>query len=170
MNEPKGQISEGVKVVFAADHAGYPLKEILKPYVASLGYDVEDAGAHELDNSDDYVPFMKAAAAKVSADPENTRAITIGASGQGEALVPNRYKGVRAIVYYGPAAHPQTDAGGKILDIIASSREHNNANVLSLGARFLSEDEAKDAVKRWLETPFSGEERHARRVRMIDEA
>jgi ribose 5-phosphate isomerase B len=77
---------------------------------------------------------------------------------------------VRAIVYYGPAAHPQTDAGGKVLDIIASSREHNDANVLSLGARFLTEDEAKDAVKRWLETPFSGEERHARRVRMIDEA
>lgn len=159
-----------MKVVFAADHAGFPLKEKLKPFVESLGYEVEDVGAHELNSTDDYVPFMKAAAAKVSADPENVKAITVGASGQGEALVPNRFKNVRAIVYYGPAAHPQTDAGGKMLDIIASSREHNDANVLSLGARFLSEDEAKDAVKRWLETPFSGEERHARRVRMIDEA
>ena len=106
----------------------------------------------------------------MAADPDGTRAITIGASGQGEALVPNRYKGVRAIVYYGPAAHPQVDASGKELDIIASSREHNDANVLSLGARFLTEEEAKEAVKRWLQTPFGGGERHARRVRMIDEA
>jgi ribose 5-phosphate isomerase B len=158
-----------MKVYFAADHAGFPLKEILKPYVASLGYEVEDVGAHVLDVSDDYVPFMKAIAEKVSARPEDTRAITIGASGQGEALVPNRYKRVRAIVYYGPAAHPQTDAEGKVLDIISSSREHNNANVLSLGARFLTEEEAKTAVKRWLETPFGNGERHARRIRMIDE-
>lgn len=159
-----------MKVVFAADHAGFPLKEILKPFVVSLGYDVEDVGAHELNQSDDYVPFMKAAAEKVSADPEGTKGITIGASGQGEALVPNRYKNVRAIVYYGPAAHPQIDAQGKELDIIASSREHNDANVLSLGARFLTAEEAKDAVKRWLATPFGGGERHARRIKMIDEA
>ncbi len=159
-----------MKVVFAADHAGFPLKEVLKPYVASLGYEVADVGAHSLDMADDYVPFMKSAAQEVASDPEHTRAITIGASGQGEALVPNRYKGVRAIVYYGPASQPQIDASGKELDIIASSREHNDANVLSLGARFMTEDQAKDAVKRWLETPFSGGERHARRVRMIDEA
>lgn len=157
-----------MKIVFAADHAGFPLKEILKPFVASLGYEIEDVGAHVLDNADDYVPFMKAAAKKVSADPENTRGITIGASGQGEALVPNRYKGVRAIVYYGPAAHPQIDAEGKTLDVISSSREHNDANVLSLGSRFLTETEAKDAVKKWLETPFGGGERHARRIKMID--
>lgn len=157
-----------MKIVFAADHAGFPLKEILKPFVASLGYEIEDVGAHALDNADDYVPFMKAAAEKVSADPENTRGITIGASGQGEALVPNRYKGVRAIVYYGPAAHPQIDAEGKTLDVISSSREHNDANVLSLGSRFLTEIEAKDAVKKWLETPFGGGERHARRIKMID--
>lgn len=159
-----------MKVIFAADHAGFPLKEILKPFVASLGHEVEDMGAHVLDPSDDYVPFMKAAAEKVSADPVNTKAITIGASGQGEALVPNRYKNVRAVVYYGPAAHPQIDAEGKELDIITSSREHNDANVLSLGARFLTEEEAKEAVKRWLATPFGGGERHARRIKMIDEA
>ena len=85
-----------MKVVFAADHAGYPLKEVLKPFVASLGYEIEDVGAHALDPEDDYVSFMKVAAAKVAADPENTHGITIGGSGQGEAIVPNRFKGVRA--------------------------------------------------------------------------
>lgn len=146
-----------MRVVFAADHAGYPLKEILKPFVASLGYEVEDVGAFSLDPEDDYVPFMKAAAGKVAADPANVRAITIGGSGQGEAMVPNRYRGVRAAVYYGGAP-----------EIVTLSREHNDANILSLGARFLTEEQAMAAVKTWLETPFSGAARHARRIRMID--
>ncbi len=158
-----------MKIVFAADHAGFALKEVLKPFVASLGYDVDDVGAFLLDPQDDYVPFMKAAAEKVSADPQGTRAITIGASGQGEALVPNRFKGVRAVVYYGEPSRKQIDAEGKPLDMISSTREHNNANVLSLGARFITEDEAKAVVQKWLETPFSGAPRHARRIQEIDD-
>jgi ribose 5-phosphate isomerase B len=80
----------------------------------------------------------------------------------------NRFKGVRAAVYYGPIFLMQTDAGGKVLDLIASTRQHNNANVLSLGARFMNEDEAKKAVQLWLATPFLGEERHVRRIKKID--
>lgn len=144
-----------MKVVFAADHAGYLLKEVLKPFVASLGYEVEDVGAYTLDPADDYVPFMKALAEKISKD-QSLMGVTIGGSGQGEAMVPNRYKGVRAVVWYGGP-----------MDIVTLSREHNNANVLSLGARFMTEDEAKEAVKRWLATSFAGG-RHERRVAMID--
>ena len=156
-----------MKVYFAADHAGYALKEILKPFVQSLGYEIEDVGAHALDMNDDYPVFIQAAARKVAEDTANSRGIVIGGSGQGEAFAANRIKGVRAVVYYGEPARKQIDAGGKELDMISSTREHNNSNVLSLGGRFLIENEAKAAVKKWLSTGFSGEERHTRRIEMI---
>jgi ribose 5-phosphate isomerase B len=158
-----------MKVIFATDHGGFALKEKLKPFVASLGYEVEDAGAHVLDMSDDYVPFMQEAARRVQKDPAHTRAIVIGGSGQGEAMAPNRFKGVRAVVYYGEPKRKQIDAEGKELDMLQSTIEHNNANVLSLGARFLTEDEAMEAVKTWLSLVFPSAPRHARRIRMIDE-
>ena len=94
-------------------------------------------------------------------------AIVAGASGQGEAMVANRFKGVRCSLYYGKAG-TQTDMSGKQLDMISSTREHNHANCLSLGLRFLSLDEAKAVVKQFLSVPYSVEERHARRVKMID--
>jgi len=159
-----------MKILFAADHGGFELKETLKPFVASLGYEIEDVGAHALDMADDYPPFVMEAAKKVVASGGDARGIVIGGSGQGEAFAANRIKGARAVVYYGEPARMQTDADGNKLSMIESTRNHNDANVLSLGARFLSVDEAKDAVKRWLETPFSGEERHARRHRLIDES
>lgn len=158
-----------MKIVFAADHGGFELKETLKDFVASLGHEVEDVGAHTFDKADDYPPFILAAARRVAADPEHTRGIVIGGSGQGEAFAANRVKGVRAVVYYGEPARKQTDADGNELSMIESTRNHNDANVLSLGGRFLSVDEAKDAVTRWLETPFSGEERHVRRHTQVDE-
>lgn len=158
-----------MKVIFAADHAGFALKEALKPFVRSLGYEVEDVGAYSLDPNDDYVGFVQAAARAVSEDSEHARAIVLGGSGQGEAFTANRFKGVRAVVYYGNPAQKQIDADGKELDMIASTREHNDSNILSLGARFISEEEAKDAVTRWLQTPFSGAERHARRNKKIDD-
>jgi len=146
-----------LKIVFASDHAGFEMKNALKEYVVSLGYEVEDCGAYELDPDDDYTLFVKRAAEAVSKDPENTKAIILGGSGQGEDMVANKFEGVRAAEYY----------GGN-LEIVKLSREHNDANVLSLGARFLSLEEAKEAVKLWLETPFSNEERHARRISEIE--
>jgi ribose 5-phosphate isomerase B len=153
-----------MKIIFASDHAGFDLKEVLKPYVAGLGYEVEDMGAHEYNGYDDYPDFIAPAAQAVSHDPDTVRAILLGGSGQGEAMVANRHPHVRAIVYNGESR----GALYNDLDEIALSREHNDANVLSLGARFLTPDEAKEAVRRWLETPFKGDERHVRRIHKID--
>jgi ribose 5-phosphate isomerase B len=157
-----------MKVVFAADHGGFALKEKLKPFVESLGYEVMDIGAHELDMKDDYPPIIQAGAREVAKDPKNTRGIIIGGSGQGEAFAANRIKGVRAVVYYGEPARKQVDADGRAIDMITSTREHNDSNVLSLAGRFLSEDEAKDAVKRWLAAPFDNSSRHQKRHDLVD--
>jgi len=154
-----------MKIVFASDHAGFDLKKDLMPFVASLGYEVEDLGAVEYKPEDDYVGYVAQAASRVSADPDNVRAIVLGGSGQGEAIVANRFPCVRAVVYNGESR----GALYNDLDEIALSREHNDANVLSLGARFLVVEEAQQAVERWLKTPFSGEERHKRRIRQIEE-
>lgn len=140
-------------IYLAADHAGFELKEKVKKFLKDLEYGVQDFGAKVFDSNDDYPDFMHRVGEAVSADPENCRGIVFGGSGQGEAMVVNRYKGVRAAVYYGGS-----------MDIVKLSREHNDANVLSLGARFLKEEEALKAVQLWLTTDFSGEERHRRRI------
>lgn len=158
-------------IYLATDHAGFELKNILVAYVQTLGHEVVDCGAYEYDIADDYPPIIASAARKLSADADiglESRAIVIGASGQGEAMVANRFKGVRCALYYGAPKSSQIDAAGKELSMLQSTRIHNNANALSLGARFLTESEAKEAVRLWLETTFSGEERHARRVGQID--
>jgi len=146
-----------MKIYFASDHAGFEMKNALKEYVAGLEYGVEDCGAYELDPDDDYTLFVKRAAEAVSKDPENVKAIVLGGSGQGEDMVADKFPGVRSAEYY----------GGN-LEIVRLSREHNDANVLSLGARFISLEEAKEAVKIWLETPFGNEERHVRRISEIE--
>jgi ribose 5-phosphate isomerase B len=146
-----------MKIFLATDHAGFYLKEKVKFWLGKWGYDYEDLGAFEYIEQDDYPKFIRPAALKVSEDSENNRAIVFGGSGQGEAMVANRLPKVRAVVYC-----------ANNLDIIKLSREHNDANVLSIGARFVSEEEAKEAIKLWLETPFSGEERHKRRIEKID--
>lgn len=159
-----------MKIYFATDHAGLELKNALVDYAKELGHEVVDVGAFKFDADDDYPAIIAGAARKLSDDAlagRDSRAIIVGASGQGEAMMANRFKGVRCALYYGPSGE-QKDMSGKKLDMISSTREHNNANALSLGARFLSEDEAKQAVERWLKTDFSGEERHIRRISMID--
>ncbi|RJR14392.1 RpiB/LacA/LacB family sugar-phosphate isomerase [Candidatus Parcubacteria bacterium] len=162
-----------MKVYFASDHAGFEIKNQLLAFVRDeLGHEVEDCGAHTYDANDDYPAIIAEAAGKLSKDAMSSvdsRAIVAGASGQGEAIVANRFKGVRCALYYGKAMREQKDMSGKQLNMLASSREHNNANALSLGLRFLSLEEAKDAVREWLSVPFSGEERHARRIKQIDE-
>jgi len=154
-------------IYIGADHAGFPLKESLKPYLEELGYEVEDMGAHELNQEDDYPDFIKPVAKAVSENP-NSMGIILGGNGQGEAVLANRFKNVRAVVYYGPANRTQIDSSGNESDILASTRSHDNANILSLGVRFLNEEEAKEAVKLWLSTSFSEEERHKRRINKID--
>lgn len=153
-----------MKIFIAADHAGFGLKEKLKPYLTSLGHEVIDKGAYEYNEDDDFPDFIPGVAREVSIRPNDTRGVIIGGSGQGEAMLANRYKNVRATVFYG---------GGRSLveegdTIIKLSREHNNGNVISFGARFITEDEAKEAVHEWLETPFPGDERHVRRINKMD--
>ncbi|MFA6295107.1 MAG: RpiB/LacA/LacB family sugar-phosphate isomerase [Candidatus Paceibacterota bacterium] len=152
-------------IILAADHAGFALKEIIKKLLESKSYSILDVGAHELVPEDDFPVYMIAAAMKVAEDIEgNTKAIIFGGSGQGEAMVANRFPGVRAVVWYG-------DRVSKIdpkLGIVRLSREHNDANILSIGARFVDEEEAKKAVETWLETSFSSEEKYKRRNEEID--
>lgn len=146
-----------MKIFIGADHAGFKLKEVLKDYLKELGLEVQDFGAYEYNESDDYPDFVTPVAEAVEAE-QNSLGIILGGSGEGEAMNANRFVGVRAVEFY----------GGN-LEIVKLGREHNNANILSLGARFVTEDEAKDAVKLFLETKFSGEERHERRIQKLDE-
>lgn len=161
------------KVYFAADHGGFELKNSLLLYVKDLGYEVIDKGVFSFDPDDDY-PKIIAEAAKEVGQHAYARGIILGGSGQGEAIVANRFKGIRASVFYGPVASSvAVDISGRLsesaFEIVKLARLHNNANILSLGARFLSENDAKQAVKVFLETEFSEDERHARRIKKIDE-
>ena len=156
-----------MKIYIGTDHAGYELKEKLKIYLSELGYEVVDKGAFKYDTNDDYPDFIKPVAEAVALDT-GSFGIIGGASGQGEAMCANRVKGARAALFYGTTQVNQTDMSGNILDMIASTRMHNNANILSLGFRFLSEEEVKNAIKIFLETKFENEERHLRRVKKLD--
>lgn len=144
-------------IYLASDHAGFELKEKVKRYLKDMGFEVEDMGAYQYDQNDDYPDFISKAAEAVSKDPQS-RAIIFGGSGQGEAIVANKFPGVRAAVYYGNNE-----------EIIKLSREHNDANILSIGARFIPEEEVLKMVKLWLDTPFSNDERHLRRINKTKE-
>lgn len=146
-----------MKIYLGGDHAGYELKKELIVFINDeLQLEAIDEGPYEYNESDDYPDFVSLVAKSVQSDTESF-GIVLGGSGQGEAICANRFKGVRAAIYY----------GGN-LEILKLSREHNNANVLSLGARFLSSEDAKEAVRLWLETKFSNEERHVRRINKLD--
>ena len=145
-----------MKLYLASDHAGFELKEALLPYLRERGFDVEDLGPSTYEKGDDY-PDTLASLARAIAEHKDSKGIAIGHSGEGEAMTLNRMKGVRAAVYYGTAS-----------EILTLSREHNDANVLSLGAHFLSQEDAKSAIILWLTTNFSGEERHIRRIAKLD--
>lgn len=174
-------------IYLGADHRGYELKEKIKQWLSDWGYQFEDCGAFNYNQDDDYPDFVSRVAEKVSQDPENSRAIVLGGSGQGEAMVANRYRGVRAAVFYGPPFQIksmswrkwlllgsggmgvfQADEFAVFQKLIKLSREHNNANILSLGASFLETRAVKNTIRLWLETPFSDEERHQRRIKKID--
>tara|TARA_Y100000816_G_C26067368_1_gene561050 strand:+ start:187 stop:624 length:438 start_codon:yes stop_codon:yes gene_type:complete len=144
-----------LKIHLATDHAGLDLKNSIREYLINQGYDVKDHGAYEYDALDDYPDFIIPCAKAVSKDL-NSRGIIFGGSGQGEAMAANRIKGVRAAVFYnGPD------------EIIRLSRQHNNANILSIGARFMMESEIQSAIEIWLKEPFEGG-RHVKRIEKLD--
>lgn len=143
-----------VKIYIAADHAGFYLKKQLTQYLALKGYEVEDCGANALDETDDYADFIIPCAEKVAKDADSV-GVVIGGSGNGEAIAANKVKGIRAAVFNGG-----TTEIGKL------AKQHNNANILSLGARFITSDDAKKAITLWLEADFEGG-RHQRRIDKI---
>ena len=153
-----------MKIFIGTDHAGYVLKEKLVTSLEGQGYEVIDKGAYEYDEHDDYPDFVVPVAREVSKDPDNVKGIIIGATGQGEAIAANKFPYVRAMVYYGEVKCVVDDEA----DIIVRSREHNNSNILSLGARFLTEEDMMSAVELWLKTSYTGSERHVRRLGKID--
>lgn len=146
-----------MRILLASDHAGYELKNALAAWLREdEGHDVEDMGPHTLEPEDDYPDYIFPLAKKI-AKAKDAFGIIIGFSGQGEAMAANRIKGVRAAVYYGG---PE--------ELLRLTREHNNANVLSLGAKFLSPQDAKEAIIIWLATDFSQGSRHVRRIAKLD--
>lgn len=149
-----------MKIYLATDHAGFELKEKIKIYLEEKGNEVYDCGALTLEPGDGYPVYMVSAAENVQKDTMHAPAVAVifGGSGQGEAIVANRFRHVRAIVY----------AGGN-LELVKLGREHNDANIISIGARFVTESEAKQAIDLFLSTPFSHDERHADRLIQIEE-
>jgi ribose 5-phosphate isomerase B len=141
----------------AADHAGLELKNIILTWLLGEGYQVVDHGAKVMNEEDDFPDFISLAAKAVSQSPENNSAIIFGGSGNGEAMMANRFPGVRAAVYYGGSP-----------EIVALSRQHNDANVLSIGARFVSGEEAITVIKLWLNTEVLAEEKRLRRNKKIE--
>lgn len=143
-------------IYIASDHAGFELKSHIIQHLRNQGMEVNDLGPFAFDPSDDYPDFVLPCAHMVATNP-GSMGIVIGHSGQGEALAANKVKGIRAVVYY---AH--------IEEIAKLAREHNNANVLSLGAHFLNFADAARAVDIFIETAFS-EGRHERRLQKISD-
>ncbi len=145
-----------MKIYIAADHAGFYLKKQLIQYLEIKSYVVQDCGAFEMNADDDYPDFIIPCVEKIVKDP-GSLGIVIGGSGNGEAIAANKVKGIRAAVYN----------SGKT-EIAKLARQHNNANVLSLGSRFITSDEAKRAITTWIETEYEGG-RHERRIKKIED-
>jgi len=143
-------------IFLGTDHAGFRLKTKIRDMLDSQGYKVVDICAHPINRKDDYPDHIFPVAKEIARSKNKAKAIIFGYSGQGEAMVANRIKGVRAAAYYG---------GSK--KILKLSREHNDANILSIGAHFVSTSQAKAAVKLWLNTPFSQAVRHKRRIKKL---
>ena len=142
-----------MRVYLGSDHAGYELKAHLIDWLSQHGHEPVDCGPHAFDADDDYPPFCLRAAERTAAD-SGALGIVIGGSGNGEAIAANKVKGVRCALAWSE-------------ETARLGREHNDANVLSLGARMHSTDEATSFVAVFLATPYSGAERHSRRIDML---
>jgi ribose 5-phosphate isomerase B len=144
-----------VRVYLGSDHAGFELKQRLAGHIASLGHDVVDCGPSAYDAEDDYPPYVMRAASR-TADDAGSLGIVLGGSGNGEAIAANKVRGVRCAVAFSD-------------DTARLAREHNDANVLSLGARMYDETSALRFAELFLATPFSGEPRHVRRIGQLSD-
>ncbi len=144
-----------MKIAIGGDHAGFDLKENLKRLLKEKGYECDDLGAETFDPQDDYPEFGQRVA-KAVASGEYDRGIVMCGTGMGISISANKVPGVRAAVCYST-------------DMARISRAHNDANVLALGGRIVAKELALDIATTWLETEFSGEERHARRIRQLEE-
>jgi ribose 5-phosphate isomerase B len=142
-----------MRVHIGSDHAGFELKSHLVQHLTAAGHDVVDHGATVYDAVDDYPPYCLRAAQAVVDEP-GSLGIVIGGSGNGEQIAANKVKGVRAILAWST-------------ETAQLGREHNNANVISVGARMHSEEEATGFIETFLATDYSGEERHTRRIDML---
>lgn len=138
-----------MRVHIATDHAAFELKEYLVERLNDAGHEVVDHGAATYEALDDYPPLIIPCAEAVAA--EGGIGIVLGGSGNGEQIAANKVKGIRAALAYNP-------------ELARLAREHNNANIVSLGGRMQTHEEAWAIVDTFLGTPFSGEERHARRI------
>lgn len=139
-----------MRVYVASDHAGFELKGFLREHLTERGFDVVDVGAHRYDAEDDYPAFCIEAGRRVVADA-GSLGVVIGGSGNGEQIAANKVAGVRAALAWNP-------------DTARLAREHNDANVIAIGARMHDQETASALVELFLATPFSGAERHARRI------
>ena len=142
-----------MKIAIGSDHAGFRYKEEIKHFLNGLGHQITDFGTSS-EEPVDYPLFVRPTALSV-ARGEAERGIVLGGSGNGEAMVANRVRGIRCAVCW------NTESA-------RLARQHNDANMISLGQRMMSQDEALEIVRVWLETPFEGG-RHTRRIQMIDE-
>jgi ribose 5-phosphate isomerase B len=142
-----------MRVYLAADHAGYELKVHLANHLAKQGYEVVDMGPKEFDPDDDYPPYCLHAAARVVADP-GSLGVVIGGSGNGEQIAANKVVGVRAALAWN-------------VETAQLSRQHNDANVVGIGARQHTLDEATEIVEAFLTATFSNSERHSRRIAQV---
>lgn len=142
-----------MRVHIAADHAGYELKVHLIDWLSANGFEPVDHGAFEYDAEDDYPPFCIAAGMAVANEP-GSLGVVIGGSGNGEQIAANKVQGVRAILAWS-------------IETAMLGREHNNANVVSVGARMHNVEEATQIVAAFLNTPFSHADRHQRRIDLL---
>jgi len=141
-----------MKIGIGSDHAGFPYKEKIKPFLQSLGHEVRDFGTDSLEPVD-YPRFIRPVAEAVAAG-QCERGIVLGGSGNGEAMVANRVRGIRCALCWNVRS-------------ARLGRQHNNANVISIGERMVSLGTAFKIVRVWLDTPFEGG-RHQRRIDLID--
>jgi ribose 5-phosphate isomerase B len=144
-----------VRVYLGSDHAGFELKAHLVAHLTSLGHDAVDVGPTAYDAQDDYPPFCIATGRAVLADP-GSLGIVVGGSGNGEQIAANKVPGVRAALAWST-------------ETARLGRQHNDAQVVAIGARMHSPEEAAEIAAVFVATPFSGDERHARRLRILEE-